>query len=97
MNGKKWWILACALVALVVASPFLWGADRGQPGPANTQRLVIKVCNWDGVVPEKALDGFALPKGKWVDYQKQGWRVESYIVAPTAPGSANGFYAVLAK
>ena len=64
---------------------------------ADAQRLVIKICNWDGVVPQPALDGFTLPAGKWVDYQKNGWRVESYVVAPNAEGSKNGFYAILTR
>jgi hypothetical protein len=64
------------------------------PGP---QHLVIKICNWDGVVPKAALDGFKMPAGKWADFQKDGWQVESYLVAPNDDGGKNGFYAVLKK
>ena len=89
--------VACVLMALVVASPFLLGADRDNTARPDAQHLVIKICNWDGVVPQPALDGFTLPAGKWVDYQKNGWRVESYVVAPNAQGTTNGLYAVLTK
>lgn len=89
--------VVCLLTALVVLSPFLLGADRDNTARPDAQRLVIKICNWDGVVPQPALDGFTMPAGKWVDYQKNGWRVESYVVAPNAGGTKNGLYAVLAK
>jgi hypothetical protein len=45
----------------------------------------------------KALDGFKMPAGKWADYQKQGWQVESYLVAPNPEGNAHGLYVVLAQ
>ena len=97
MNKRMLASVACLLAVLLVVWPVLLGADRGDPGRPDAQRLVIKICNWDGVVPQPALDGFTMPAGKWVEYQKNGWRVESYVVAPNAGGTKNGFYAILTK
>ena len=105
---SKWMMvaLAVAVVLLVVGLRFLQAADRpaapvgGPPGMASwweRERMIVKVCNWDGVVPEKALDGFKMPAGKWADYQKQGWQVESYLVAPNPEGNTHGLYVVLAQ
>ena len=97
MNKRMLASVACLLAVLLVVSPFLLGADRSDAPRPDAQRLVIKICNWDGVVPQPALDGFTMPAGKWVDYQKNGWRVESYVVAPNAEGGKNGFYAILTR
>jgi hypothetical protein len=96
---KRRIILSAALVcvALVLATPLLIGAGPNAKPPAVPERLVIKICNWDGVVAKPALDGFKMPAGKWADFQKQGWQVESYIVAPNASGQKNGLYAVLKR
>ncbi|MBN1490002.1 MAG: hypothetical protein JXA69_08800 [Phycisphaerae bacterium] len=88
----------CVLALLLASSHLLLGAAGSEDAAPIHQRLVIKICNWDGVVPEKALDGFTMPKGTWADYQRQGWTVESYIVAPNGGNAkSNGFYAVLRK
>ncbi len=97
MNRRVLVCVFCVLVAVLVTSQFLEGGDRDPITQPDAQRLVIKICNWDGVVPQQALDGFTLPKGKWVDYQKGGWQVESYVVAPNAQGTKHGFYAVLTR
>lgn len=105
---NKWIMVASAgAVALfILGLQFLQAADRprGMPGapmgmaPVGPQeRTIIKVCNWDGVVPDKALDGFKMPAGKWAEYQEQGWHVESYLVAPNADGKSQGLYAVLVE
>jgi hypothetical protein len=97
MQRKLLAVAVCALVAILLTSVGMTATAAGDdPGDA-PQRMIIKVCNWDGIVPEPALDGFKMPKGKWVDFQNNGWTVESYIVAPNAPGSQNGLYAVLSK
>jgi hypothetical protein len=87
-----------AAVALLVTTAMLTAETRsdGQRAVAG-ERLVIKICNWDGVVPDGALDGYKLPGGKWADFQKQGWKVEQYLVAPVSPKGAEGLYAVLRK
>jgi hypothetical protein len=98
MNHRTWIQTAVILIALVAVSSLLFGAGNADKRSPEPQRLVIKICNWDGVVPQKALDGFIMPKGKWADYQKRGWKVESYVVAPNASKQvANGLYAVLRK
>ncbi|MCP4591578.1 MAG: hypothetical protein GY842_12630 [bacterium] len=89
--------MVCALVGLCATAELLQGAGGGKQQRQSSERLVIKICNWDGVVPSQALDGFGMPAGKWVDFQKSGWEVESYAVAPNAQGDKNGFYAILKK
>jgi hypothetical protein len=88
--------IACLLAVLLVTSQFLQGADPPQGAQPKTERMVIKLCNWDGVVPAKAVDGFILP-ASLADYEKDGWQVEGYVVAPNAGAKSNGFFAVLRK
>ncbi len=97
--SKGRWAVTLGIVAatVLVTGSLLVGQPAPAGGAPGPQRLVIKVCNWDGVVPEAALDGFTMPGGKWVDFQKDGWQVESYLVAPNEGGGKNGFYAVLKK
>jgi hypothetical protein len=97
MQTRMLIIVACACVALAVVTPLLLGAGRGDLSASNAERMVIKICNWNNVVPGPALDGFQMPRGKWYDFQRQGWRVESYVVAPNAEGAKHGFYAVLVR
>jgi hypothetical protein len=54
------------------------------------ERMIAKVCHWDGMVPERALDGFEMPAGKWADDAKQGWQAEFYLVAPNVQGNTHG-------
>lgn len=85
-----------ALVVAVTTS-LLWAqsADRGNP-KSFPQRTVVKVCEWDNVVPEKATsDGFMTPGGLWAQYVMNGWKVEGYVVGPNADGKGNGLYAVV--
>ena len=97
MRSRTWAVAVCALVAILLTSVAMTASAAGDNTSKAPQRVIIKVCNWDGVVPAPALDGFEMPKGKWVDYQNDGWTVESYIVAPNQQGSANGLYAVLTR
>jgi hypothetical protein len=82
--------------ALLAASQFLPGADPPEGAQPKTERMVIKLCNWDGVVPAKATDGFMLP-ASLAGYEKDGWRADGCIVAPNARGQDNRFFAVLRK
>ncbi len=87
-----------AAVALLLTAAMLAAeTSLGTPPAAACERLVIKICHWDGVVPDGALDGYKLPGGKWAEFQKQGWKVEQYLVAPVSPKGAQGLYAVLRK
>ncbi len=99
MGKRDLLILALACAVLLGAGHLLQraGADQTDRTSAPPDRVIIKLCNWDGVVPEKALDGFTMPGGKWADYQRAGWKVESYVVAPNAEGRQNGLYAVMVK
>ena len=91
-------LAAGAAVALVLMATMLMAESRtGGPPVAAGERLVIKICSWDGVIPDGAIDGYKLPAGKWADFQKQGWTVEQYLVAPVSPRGAQGLYAVLRK
>ena len=96
---KRSWIVVTAFIALSAAvSGILWAGEPAQPAKeAGVQHLVVKICNWDGVVPKAALDGFKMPAGKWADFQKDGWQVESYLVGPSDDAGKQGFYAVLKK
>jgi len=98
MRTRHMILAAGAVVVLLLTAAMLTAETRsgGQPAAAG-DRLVIKICHWDGVVPDKALDGFTLPAGKWADFQKQGWKVEQYLVAPVSPKGAEGLYAVLRR
>lgn len=89
--------LSVIAATVLVAGSLLAGQQGPAAGSSGAQRLVIKICNWEGVVPQAALDGFKAPGGKWVDFQKNGWEVEAYLVAPNEGGGKNGFYAVLKK
>ncbi len=98
MKTRGMILVAGAVVALLVTAAMLTAETRsGGQSAAVGERLVIKICNWDGVVPDGALDGYKLPAGKWADFQKQGWQVEQYLVAPVSPKGAQGLYAVLRK
>lgn len=88
--------IACLLAAVLVTSQFLQGADPPEGAQSKTERMVIKLCNWDGVVPAKAADGFMLP-ASLIGYEKDGWQVEGYVVGPNASGQNNGFFVVLKK
>jgi hypothetical protein len=90
-------ILAMVAILAVLVTSALLTAESRTVGSAARERIVIKICNWDGVVPDKALDGFQMPAGKWADFQQKGWRVEQYLVAPNSPQGNQGFYAVLCK
>ena len=98
MTTKHMVLGLAAVVALLLTAAMLTAETRsgGQPAAAG-ERLVIKICHWDGVVPDGAIDGFKLPAGKWADFQKQGWKVEQCLVAPVSPKGAAGLYAVLRK
>lgn len=97
MSRNKWTITLGVIVLTIAASASLLLAQQPPAAAPAPQHLVIKICNWDGVVPKPALDGFKMPAGKWADLQKDGWQVESYLVAPNDDGGKNGFYAVLKK
>jgi hypothetical protein len=87
-----------AAVALLLTAAMLAAETRSEGRAAVAgERLVIKICHWDGVIPDGALDGYKLPAGKWAEFQKQGWKVEQYLVAPVKPQGAQGLYAVLRK
>ena len=98
MRTRHMILAAGAVVALLLTAAMLTAETRsgGQPAVGG-ERLVIKICTWDGVVPDGAIDGFKLPAGKWVDFQRQGWQVEQYLVAPVSSKGAEGLYAVLRR
>lgn len=97
-KGAKWALAASvACVALVLGSMAVRSEQVKPAAGTGTQHLVIKICDWDGVVPKAALDGFTMPAGKWADFQRDGWRIESYLVAPNDDAKAHGLYAVLAR
>ena len=97
MRSRMILSVVCVCAALAVVSPLLLGAGRDNAPPPVGERMVIKVCNWDRIVPASALDGFRMPHGKWHDFQEQGWRVESYLVAPNIEATQQGLYAVLVR
>lgn len=97
MRSRMILSVVCVGAALAIVSPLPLGAGRDNAPPSVGERMVIKVCNWDGIVPASALDGFRMPRGKWHDLQERGWRVESYLVAPNVKGTRQGLYAVLVR
>lgn len=84
------------VLALAAGTALLMAQQPPIAGPP-PQHLVIKICNWDGVVPQAALDGFRMPAGKWVELQKDGWHFASYLIAPSDDSGKQGFYAVLKR
>jgi hypothetical protein len=96
MSRRVLLAIASVLAAVLVMSQFLASADPPEGAQPKAERMVIKLCNWDGVVPAKATDGFTLP-ASLAGYEKDGWHVEGYVVAPNAGGQNNGFFAVLRK
>lgn len=80
-------ILAMVATLAVLVTSALLTAETRALGPAARERVVIKICNWDGLVPDKALDSFQMPAGKWADFQKK--RLEGGTIpirAELAPG-----------
>ena len=90
--------LTCVLIAAIVGSPLLW-AQIGQGGKPDSfpQRVVVKVCVWEGEVTAKAKDGFMTPGGMWVRYLKGGWALEDYVVGPAEDGKNHALYAILRR